>query len=177
MEIIPNYHPLLVHFSIALLSMATVFYSAAFVGRNHPRSQSLLTAACWNLWAGTCISLITVLTGWLAYNSVAHDALSHEAMTVHKNWALPTLALWLVAILWDVFVTKGKAGMIFVLWLWLSTAALMVTGYLGAENVYRHGIGVMRLPDVETGQSAETTINKAETKADHDHEHAPGHEH
>jgi len=176
MEIIPNYHPLLVHFSIALLSMSTLFYSIAFVCRSG-RRQAFLAAAQWNLWTGALISIATVLTGWLAYNSVAHDALSHEAMTIHKSWALPTLGLWAIAALWSFFLVKGKLGVVFILWLWLSTGALMVTGYLGAENVYRHGIGVMRIPDLVTEQLNSSVIKSDEVDAGHHHEHAPGHGH
>jgi len=176
MEIIPNYHPMLVHFSIALLIMATLFYTLAFFAKNSSRGSSLLAAAQWNLWSGTLISIITVLTGWLAYNSVAHDALSHEAMTVHRNWALPTLGLWVIAALWSIFIVKDKLSMIFILWLWFSTAALMTTGYLGAENVYRHGIGVMRLPSVVEMKDL-PALNSDEIKEQHQHEHAPGHEH
>jgi len=174
MEIIPNYHPMLVHFSIALLSMAALFYSAAFITKNSARSQTLLAAARWNLWSGMLISFVTVLTGWLAYNSVDHDALSHEAMTVHRNWALPTLGLWAIATLWSFFIAKDKPGAAFILWLWLSTGALMTTGYLGAENVYRHGIGVMRLPVTEEQDSH---AKGEEVKEEHDHGHSPGHEH
>lgn len=146
MEIIPNYHPTLVHFSIALLTISALFYSASFMFSSGERSQTLLAAARWNLWVGVAISFVTVLTGWLAYNSVAHDELSHQAMTLHMNWALPTLGLWVVVAGWGFLARKIKPGLIFILFLWLSTASLLVTGYLGAENVYRHGIGVMRMP-------------------------------
>lgn len=173
MEIIPNYHPMLVHFSIALLTIATLFYSASLLFGLGDRSQTLLSAARWNLWVGVAISFVTVLTGWLAYNSVAHDALSHQAMTLHMNWALPTLGLWVVVAGWSFFSRKIKPSLIFILFLWLSTASLLVTGYLGAENVYRHGIGVMRLP-VSMGEGHE---EGAEGQHEGGHEHSSGHEH
>lgn len=157
MEIIPNYHPIFVHFSVALLTVAALFYSAACFLKNSEHAQSLLAAGRWNLWLGAAFSVVTVITGLMAYNSVDHDALSHEAMTIHKNWALPTLGLWVFAAIWGLFSRKTKPGLIFILFLWLSTASLSMTAYLGAENVYRHGIGVMRLP--------------ASTGEGHDHSH------
>lgn len=167
MEIIPNYHPTLVHFSIALLAISALFYSASRLISSPDRSQTLLAAARWNLWVGAAISFATVWTGWLAYNSVAHDGPSHEAMTLHMNWALPTLGLWVVAAGWGFLARKIKPGLIFILFLWLSTASLLVTGYLGAENVYRHGIGVMRLP-VSTGDGHDHAHgDAAEMGADH----------
>jgi len=146
MEIIPNYHPMLVHFSVALLTISAFFYSASLLFGSGERSQTFLAAARWNLWVGVAISFVTVLTGWLAYNSVAHDALSHKAMTLHMKWALPTLGLWIIVAIWGFLSRKTKPSLIFILFLWISTSSLLVTGYLGAENVYRHGIGVMRLP-------------------------------
>ena len=131
-------------------------------------------AARWNLWVGVAISLLTVFTGWMAYNSVDHDALSHEAMTLHRNWALPTLALWAVAVVWSFFSRKIRPSWVFILFLWVSTASLSVTGYLGAENVYRHGIGVMRLPS----PTAEEHIQQSEQQpTSHHHEHSEVHEH
>lgn len=41
-------------------------------------------AWCYNYTIGT------VLAGWYAYNTVPHTALSHAAMTDHRNWALST---------------------------------------------------------------------------------------
>jgi len=171
MEIIPNYHPMLVHFSIALLIIATLFYSASLLFGSGERSQTLLAAARWNLWVGVAISFVTVLTGWMAYNSVANDALSHQAMTLHMKWALPTLGLWIVAVSWGFFSRKIKASLIFILFLWISTASLLVTGYLGAENVYRHGIGVMRLPaSIDEGEG------HGHEEAAEGREHSSGHE-
>jgi hypothetical protein len=46
--------------------------------------------ANWSLWSGCLFAIATAIAGWLAYNSVAHDSASHAAMTLHRNWALPT---------------------------------------------------------------------------------------
>ena len=36
-EIVPNWHPILVHFTIALLTIATLLFTVtAIAGRNHP---------------------------------------------------------------------------------------------------------------------------------------------
>lgn len=189
MEMIPNVHPMLVHFSIALLTMSAVFYSAGLLFK---RKASLLSAGRWNLWSGTLFSLATLVTGWMAYNTVAHDALAHEAMTLHRNWAIPTFALWAVAFLWSLMVKAPKQSVFFIIWLWVATAALGVTGYLGAENVYRHGVGVMRLPDTSTehhhenGASVEVQIMEDKGRKDgdspektdeHHHGHPSGHKH
>lgn len=56
--------------------------------------------ARWNLWLGTAF---TVLTGLQAYNTVVHDAPAHEAMTVHRNWALTTFVVFVILVVWAAY--------------------------------------------------------------------------
>lgn len=150
-EIIPNWHPLLVHFTIGLLLAGTVFYLLALLLPSGRLSLEAVLAARWTLSAGMLITFATVLAGWYAYGSVAHDDAGHAAMTDHRNWALATAALFLVLVLWDLLRARDgrKAGLTVGLALLAASVLLGVTGYKGGEVVYRHGIGVMSLPDVD----------------------------
>ena len=47
-EIIPNWHPILVHFTIGLLAISTALYAAGYA----LKKENLLIAARWNLWLG-----------------------------------------------------------------------------------------------------------------------------
>lgn len=146
-EIVPNWHPVWVHFPIALLVMATVFYLLALV-MSGSAAERVTSAGRWNLVAGTVLVIPTLITGYLAYNSVAHDAAGHQAMQRHMTAALITAGLFVVTVIlaWlDRFRARG-AGIMLIVALLLGTGAVAVTGYLGAENVYRHGLGVERLP-------------------------------
>lgn len=151
-EIIPNWHPVFVHFTIGLLFTAILLFILAqllpekLVLRNHLR-----TVALWNLWIGYAFALVTAVFGWLAYNSVAHDAPSHEAMTLHRNWALITLAVFLPVVMWSMlsYRQRNNPTWLFVLLLLIPAYFLGKTGWLGAEVVYRYGIGVMSLPQPE----------------------------
>lgn len=98
-EIIPNWHPILVHFTIGLLSISALLYLAGLV----LKKENLLIAARWNLWIGTTITVGTVLAGLYAYNTVAHDAPSHAAMTDHRNWALVTAGTFVLLALWALW--------------------------------------------------------------------------
>lgn len=71
-EIIPNWHPILVHFTIGLLAISTALYAAGFA----LKKVSLLITARWNLWLGALITIGTVAAGLYAYNTVAHDGMS-----------------------------------------------------------------------------------------------------
>jgi uncharacterized membrane protein len=153
-EIIPNWHPLLVHFTVGLLSTSVLFYLAGiFIPRRHPWKRQWLYMANWCLWTGCLFAIATATAGWLAYNSVAHDTASHAAMTLHRNWALPTAATFLVLGLWAIILAKKdrRPGFLFLTFATVAAAVLMITGWLGAEAVYRYGLGVKSLPAVAKG--------------------------
>lgn len=146
-EIIPNWHPILVHFTVALLSVSALLYFAGLV----LKKPHFLLIARWNLWIGAAITVGTILAGLDAYNSIAHDGPLHKAMTEHKNWALATGSIFILLALWALFKHRGAKTVnpIFVFIIILASGLLSITGYLGAEVVYRHGGGVMRMPEVQ----------------------------
>lgn len=150
-EVIPNWHPLFVHFPIALLSMATLFFLALKIVDNYPLKDQIKTFAFWNLWIGTGFAIIAATAGWFAYNSVAHDAPSHEAMTEHRNLALVTLTMFIFISLWSIKYYKKvkEVGIAFIIAMLIGFSLLVSTGWHGSEAVYRFGLGVMSLPQVE----------------------------
>ncbi len=153
-EIIPNLHPVFVHFTVALLSVSTgLFVVLQLFGSYLPESlrQQLRTVAHWNLWLGAAITVITVAAGFYAYNTVAHDAPSHAAMTDHRNWALATTPLFIGIALWSMVCVwrKKRLGGSFVVALLIAQLLLLSTAWRGGEVVYRYGLGVMSLPQSE----------------------------
>ncbi len=151
-EIIPNWHPLLVHFTVGLLSTSVLFYLAsACLSKKNSWKQQWLNMANWSLWSGCLFAIGTAIAGWLAYNSVAHDSASHAAMTLHRNWALPTAATFLLLGLWAILLARkgGRPGFLFLTYSIIAAGLLMVTGWLGSEAVYRYGLGVISLPNIE----------------------------
>ena len=153
-EIVPNWHPIFVHFTVALFSVATGLYALSLLVSNVELKAQWRIVARWNLWFGMAISLITVLTGWYAYNTVAHDAPSHLAMTDHRNWALITVTLYLIVTAWSVIRHRAgkEASPLLFLILLIALSSLGSTAWRGGEVVYRYGLGVMSLPN--TGQHA-----------------------
>lgn len=151
MDMLPNWHPSLVHFTIALTLSAAGLFLASFLLRTRAVATQLTSAARWNLWLAAASAVPSVAAGLQAYYSVAHDPAAHAAMTVHMKWAFGTLALLLMSagLAWrERSRGVGTTAALGVAML-LASGALAVTGYLGAENVYRHGLGVMRLPQAE----------------------------
>ena len=105
--ILPNWHPMLVHFTIGLLGTSVVFYFAsALLAKDHNWKQQWRHVANWSLWSGCLVTIGTVFAGWYAYNTVAHDQSSHAAMTLHRDWALATASLFLILGLTAVRIVK-----------------------------------------------------------------------
>ena len=168
-EVIPNWHPLLVHFPIVLISVSAVFHLAARLPGNQPRWAShCAVLAHSTLWLGALVALPTALLGWLASNAVDHNEAAHAAMMLHRSWALA--AVFALAILagWDAWRHKVDAlptwtfaGAVILAW-----ALVASTAWHGAELVYRHGLGVMALPDAHAEQDMAPHDEVA-----HDHVH------
>lgn len=151
-EIIPNWHPLLVHFTVALLAVAVIGFLLAHLFPGWRRSNEIMKVARWNFWLGSLSAVGTVLAGWYAFNTVNHDTPSHAAMIVHRNWALATTAVILVLDMWFWRVRRTHQGRIthpFGLALVVFFMMLGTTAWHGGELVYRYGLGVMSLPTVE----------------------------
>ena len=151
-EIIPNWHPVFVHFTVALLSLAVGFHIIHPFLPAGKMKQDCYRFAQWNLCLGTGFGIVTAIAGWFAYNSVVHDTPSHAAMTEHRNWALVTLALFLLLASWSLWKERAKqtssVGFLFVLL--IGGGLLLSTAWRGGELVYRYGLGVVSLPQAET---------------------------
>ncbi len=173
-EIIPNWHPVFVHFTVALLSVSL----ALFVLNLAVKSEQAAVVAKWTLWMGAGISLLTLAAGIYAYNTVAHDTPSHEAMTLHKDLALITLVLLVPVVVWSVVAErKGQElGAAFVILFLLAGGMLASTAWHGGEVVYRYGIGVMSLPKTDKHDHA-GHVDKANESGHSDsaHAHDDGH--
>ncbi len=163
-EIIPNWHPVFVHFTMALLVVATALHLLSRFIAGDELGNQLSTVARWNLRIGTGVSFLTVAAGWYAYYTVAHDAPSHAAMTEHRNWAMATFGLFLGIAGWEYYLSRRgeRKGWLFTGLMAAGAVLLLTTAWHGGELVYRHGLGVMSLP--ETG---------AEAGHEHVHEHEP----
>ncbi len=173
-EIIPNWHPVFVHFTVALLSLAVGLTVITPVIRS-PLKEEWRIVARWMLWFGTGFAVLTGFSGLYAYNTVAHDAPSHLAMTDHRNWAIATISLFLVLTVWSIFRIRRKQllGPAFAVVMVFAGGVLASTAWRGGELVYRYGLGVMSLPQAEEeeGHAHEDADDDHHTHTDDDHQH------
>ncbi|MEO5574477.1 MAG: DUF2231 domain-containing protein [Gammaproteobacteria bacterium] len=163
--ILPNWHPIFVHFTVALLSVTAIFHVLAVFMRPSIWRDEFTILARWTLWLGAGITVITVIFGFWAYNTVEHDDPSHAAMKIHRNWAIATFAFYLLLAAWSVWRHHiGRPIRPFLVILVLIGSGLLgYTAWRGGEVVYRYGIGVMALPKLdqhrhEAGMQANPTM-------------------
>jgi len=177
-EILPNWHPIFVHFTIALFGTSGLFFlaSAAFAGKSWARPLQI--AAYWNLWLGAFFTILTVGAGFHAYDTVTHDETSHGAMTNHRNWAVPTALVWWGLALWAAWMYRRarRIGPAFLAVLVVGLGMLAITGFKGGDLVFRHGLGVLSLPTIEGKDDGHMHGNQKNDTHDQSHD-ADGHAH
>ncbi|MCH2547384.1 MAG: DUF2231 domain-containing protein [Alphaproteobacteria bacterium] len=183
-EIIPNWHPILVHFTFALLFLSPFAFLIAQFGKDQPWGKTFLIAGRVSLWTGV---LITPLTLWAGFGAMeqAHHQISSQVdhyIHDHRNWAIATAASFALLALWAAINWRrgAKEGWLFVILALLALTPLTTTGYKGGELVYRHGVGVMsssessgkaHADDSESSdqEGTETNTNSDDGHEDHTH--------
>jgi uncharacterized membrane protein len=144
---LPEWHPMVVHFPLALGVSAAVLLLAARLVRDAHHAATLATVGTWNLCLGAFAALFALGTGLAAVADLQVDTAAHLAISLHLRWAIfTTLALLLLAV-WRGAgnAHNSRPAWAFLVVLLATTAALVVTGYRGGQNVYRYGIGVHAL--------------------------------
>ena len=187
-EIIPNLHPLAVHFPIALSAAALFFQLGARLFSPRPWAQQWAVVGHWILWLAALSAVVAAFFGWRAFNSVEHDEAGHIAMLAHRAWALPSAAALLLLAGWDAWRQPAERvnPWWFVVLLAGALAAIGATAWHGAELVYRHGLGVIQPPPAENaprgaaasvGQPAPPVAEQPAAKHVHRHRDGALHEH
>jgi len=145
-------HPMFVHFPVALLTTALLFqFLAAW-----RRSARFADVARWLLYLGTLGALAAVTTGFIAADELGHDSPGHELVHAHRNLAVVTTVLAVLACF--AYSNWGKSDSLRARWgLTAALLAVVVVLALGAEKggsmVYKYGTGVRweTPPPAETG--------------------------
>jgi len=154
----PNIHPLIVHFPIAMLTSFLILELFAIIFK----SDRLHIASSWMLYVGTMGALATVVAGFLAASTVAHGSAVHEIIGSHKHLGLSVLALSVVLTVWRLVSRERLSGMALALNIMLAVimVGLLTMGAdLGGQMVYKYGVGV---GVVSMEQSEEYEIHRHE---------------
>ncbi|MGM9451985.1 DUF2231 domain-containing protein [Legionella bozemanae] len=73
-EILPNWHPILVHFTVALFTTSFGFYLLTYLSKSTHRVSQKMTlefeiVGRWCLWCAALVTILTVLAGLYAIQS------------------------------------------------------------------------------------------------------------
>jgi uncharacterized membrane protein len=135
-----NIHPLFVHFPIALLLTAALFYLIAWIGGHEP----IKWTAFWILMLGTIGAGAAVATGLYAGPGVMiaesvrdHLLRNHMRIMIVMSVLTGILAIWAIAA--RPMPLRGR--IIFMLGLLAVVALISVGADLGSEMVYGYNAG------------------------------------
>ncbi|MFO9702932.1 DUF2231 domain-containing protein [Legionella pneumophila] len=149
-EIIPNWHPIFVHFTVALFTVSVILYTVTYLASyTHWNTKPLIVeldiVARWCLWLAALSTVTTVSAGFYAFYTVKHGAMVHAVKVIHRNWALTSASVLLLMAFWVIwrYIRHQKPTLPFLMALFLAQVLLLTTAWYGAELVYRYGYGVL----------------------------------
>lgn len=152
------WHPLTVHFPIALLPLATITMLISFFVRETAQRHWRIAGSLL-LFAGTLLSWVTLRTGDIADGVVARKICDptilkdHEIAGETMTYLFTGAAVLCVVLLTRLLKEKFRTLIFFaaVLLMLIGTGYLVRTGHLGATLVYDQGAGV-RNHSVDCGE-------------------------
>ena len=161
----PGWHPIVVHFPLALVVTATLLLWAARLRLLKPNAATLSIVGTWNLCLGTVSAVLALATGLAAVlhlqvGADAPGAAAHLAISLHLKWAFFSTLLLVLAAVWRGAgsAPDSPPSWIFLVLLSIAAASLVVTGYRGGQNVYRYGVGVRAADPVVPSATAPAPV-------------------
>ena len=135
---------MVVHFPLALVITATLFLLAARLVRADSQAAILAAVGTWNLCLGAFTAIFALATGLTAVLHLQGNLDAHQAISLHLKWAIFTTLMLVFLAIWRGAGTapQSRPSWLFIVVLIAATAALIMTGYRGGQNVYRYGVGV-----------------------------------
>jgi len=141
----PNIHPFLTHFPIALLSLSIVCECAALLLKRDELSR----VGWWTQLAGTLALAAATGTGILAAQSVQIPSAGRPYLEIHQEIAFVAATAFAGLLFWRIASgTRRPAdhGVIFLVIFAVGVLAVWAGAWYGGEMVYRFGAGVHVFP-------------------------------
>lgn len=137
------WHPIAVHFPIALLLLGVLVDLAGVI----TKKEWLGRAALLMLIVGALGTFVAVRTGHAAEEAVIETPAIEETLDAHEDsgewtmWFFVAIAAVRAGLTWWRKITPAMQWIFIAAWL-AGAAMLLRTAYFGGELVYRHGAGV-----------------------------------
>ncbi len=137
----PNVHPLVVHFPIALLTVSFIFDLAGIFLRH----QVMERAGWWTLASGVAGLLVAVVSGLQAEHSVVIPPEAKSVFETHEEVAFIVSSLYAALLLWRI-ATRTRVPLdrqwIYLGLSFIGMLLIWVGAWHGGELVYTYGVGV-----------------------------------
>jgi uncharacterized membrane protein len=154
-----TFHPIFVHFAIAL----TIFGLALDWAGSWRRHLPWQHAGRLSFFAGVIATGLAVVSGWIEQElprpASVFDPQIQEVLLYHEYLGYGLLGLFLILAIMRARI-QGRLPAVFVALSILGLGGLTVQGYLGGELVYRYGAGV-RAVQILSNQPAGSGQKKA----------------
>jgi uncharacterized membrane protein len=138
MSFIANFHPLLVHFPIALVLTAA---AAELVVIATPR-QAWRTVAVANIRAGAAMGIVTAISGWLFASSPLVDVSTSLEWHRWLGMAGAAGAIGAALLSWRLHASSRRWAFVYRFTLFVTALLVAITGHLGGTLVW--GVGFLR---------------------------------
>ncbi len=136
-----NFHPLFVHYPIALLS---VFVLVEFLGVVF-KCETCLKAGSWFLYFGTLAAIAAVAAGYYAASTVPHPESVHDIMEDHEHIMVAVLIMSLVLSFWRLFarrtLSSAKTHLVYLFVAFVMFVTMSFGADYGGLMVYKYGVG------------------------------------
>ena len=136
----PNFHPFLVHFPVALLTIALAFDLLGILLSR----EELSKVGWWAQLTGTISIAAAVISGLVAKSQAAISSQAAVTFDIHQQMAFLTAAAFTTLLLWRIGMRMNidpvRRGLYLTLFA-AGLACLWVGAWYGGELVYRFGIG------------------------------------
>ena len=157
---IPNLHPLIVHFPIVLLYLSIgleLLY--LFI-----RSDYIQKSATVTLYLGTISLGLAAFTGWLAHKTVPHSEWSYPVIEKHQFLGFIALGCFVgLCLLKQVVNSKNRPRNLTVFYVLLSLISitiLTVGAHFGGVLVFEYGVGVNVVDHQLLDERANPTVDE-----------------
>lgn len=155
-----TFHPLFVHFPIALLIVSGIIALIDLLKGNNQLKKIVL----WNLIFALISSIFTISSGFFDANAIPHNEVIHEIMEVHEKIGISLFAVTFILTMWIIIriskMTKLE-NLLFVIILWMAMALVSYNSFLGGKMVYDNGAGIKPMQNLFMHDEAE----------EHNHDH------
>lgn len=172
-----NIHPVFVHFPIALYPTALLFYGLGILKKHN--NLALAGQICLGL--GLAGTLLSVVTGYWAQESIPHGEAIHRIMEVHELLGFTILGLGTFLTVWSFLKRDSlpKAPKGFMVLLVVANLVILQNADLGGRMVFVEGAAVKAMPaskEEHPHHDHGESVPQESEEGPHDH-HDDGHDH